>query len=242
MPVSLAGERVLIVGASSGVGRAAAVLFARAGAKVFATARRADRLEELSKELGAEGFAIGTHPADASVVDEVAEMVNAARAYLGGVDVLVHSTGTNTPDRNLKRLNIDIWNHMIGVNLSAAYYVTQALLPAMREAKKGHLIYVSSVSGKYPDVSGASYQAAKRGLVGFTHAIRVEEKENEIRTCVVCPGLIDTELMEKRPVKPDPAQLARALKAEDVAEIIFDIAKLPAHVTIPEIDIVPTTI
>ncbi len=230
------------MGASSGVGRAAAVLFARAGAKVFATARRADRLEELSKELGAEGFAIGTHPADASVVDEVAEMVNAARAYLGGVDVLVHSTGTNTPDRNLKRLNIDIWNHMIGVNLSAAYYVTQALLPAMREAKKGHLIYVSSVSGKYPDVSGASYQAAKRGLVGFTHAIRVEEKENEIRTCVVCPGLIDTELMEKRPVKPDPAQLARALKAEDVAEIIFDIAKLPAHVTIPEIDIVPTTI
>jgi len=242
MPVSLAGERVLIVGASSGVGRAAAVLFARAGAKVFATARRADRLEELAKELAGEGFAIGTHAADASVVDEVADMVNAARAFLGGVDVLVHSTGTNTPDRNLKRLNIDIWNHMIGVNLNAAYYVTQALLPAMREARKGHLIYVSSVSGKYPDVSGASYQAAKRGLVGFTHAIRVEEKENEIRTCVVCPGLIDTELMEKRPVKPSAEQLARALKAEDVAEIIFDIAKLPAHVTIPEIDIVPTTI
>ncbi len=242
MPVSLAGERVLIVGASSGVGRAAAVLFARAGAKVFATARRADRLEELAKELAGEGFAIGTHAADASIVDEVADMVNAARAFLGGVDVLVHSTGTNTPDRNLKRLNIDIWNHMIGVNLNAAYYVTQALLPAMREARKGHLIYVSSVSGKYPDVSGASYQAAKRGLVGFTHAIRVEEKENEIRTCVVCPGLIDTELMEKRPVKPSAEQLARALKAEDVAEIIFDIAKLPAHVTIPEIDIVPTTI
>jgi len=242
MPVSLAGERVLIVGASSGVGRAAAVLFARAGAKVFATARRADRLEELAKELAGEGFAIGTHAADASIVDEVADMVNAARAFLGGVDVLVHSTGTNTPDRNLKRLNIDIWNHLIGVNLNAAYYVTQALLPAMREARKGHLIYVSSVSGKYPDVSGASYQAAKRGLVGFTHAIRVEEKENEIRTCVVCPGLIDTELMEKRPVKPSAEQLARALKAEDVAEIIFDIAKLPAHVTIPEIDIVPTTI
>lgn len=230
------------MGASSGVGRAAAVLFARAGAKVFVSARRADRLEELTRQLAGEGFAIGSYAADASVVDEAAEMVNAARAYLGGVDVLVHSTGTNTPDRNLKRLNIDIWNHMISVNLSAAYYVTQALLPAMREARKGHLIYVSSVSGKYPDVSGASYQAAKRGLVGFTHAIRVEEKENEIRTCVVCPGLIDTELMEKRPVKPPAEQLARALKAEDVAEIIFDIAKLPAHVTIPEVDIVPTTI
>ena len=242
MPVSLAGERVLIVGASSGVGRATAVLFARAGAKVFVTARRADRLEELSTQLAREGFAIGAIAADASQVPEVEAMVNAARAFLGGVDILVHSTGTNTPDRNLKRLNIDIWNHMIGVNLNAAYYVTQALLPAMREARKGHLIYVSSVSGKYPDVSGASYQAAKRGLVGFTHAIRVEEKENEIRTCVVCPGLIDTELMEKRPVKPSAEQLARALKAEDVAEIILDVAKLPAHVTIPELDIVPTTI
>ena len=242
MPVSLAGERVLVVGASSGVGRASAVLFARAGAKVFVTARRTDRLDELKHQLAGEGFAIGTFAADASSVDEAAAMVDAARAFLGGVDVLVHSTGTNTPDRNLKRLNIDIWNHMIGVNLNAAYYVTQALLPAMREARKGHLIYVSSVSGKYPDVSGASYQAAKRGLVGFTHAIRVEEKENEIRTCVVCPGLIDTELMEKRPVKPAAEQLARALKAEDVAEIILDIAKLPAHVTIPEIDIVPTTI
>ncbi len=242
MPVSLVGERVLIVGASSGVGRAAAVLFARAGAKVFVTARRPDRLEELQKQLDGEGFAIGTFAADASVVPEVEAMIAAAKSFLGGVDVLVHSTGTNTPDRNLKRLNIDIWNHMIGVNLSAAYYVTQALLPAMREARKGHLIYVSSVSGKYPDVSGASYQAAKRGLVGFTHAIRVEEKENEIRTCVVCPGLIDTELMEKRPVKPSPEQLAKALKAEDVAEIILDIAKLPAHVTIPELDIVPTTL
>jgi serine 3-dehydrogenase len=242
MPVSLANERVLVVGASSGCGRAAAVLFARAGAKVFATARRADRLEELSKQLASEGFTIGTHAADASSLAEVETMVNAAKAFLGGVDILVHSTGTNTPDRNLKRLTTDIWHHMIGVNLNAAYYVTQALLPDMRAAKKGHLIYVSSVSGKYPDVSGASYQAAKRGLVGFTHAIRVEEKENEIRTCVVCPGLIDTELMEKRPVKPPAEQLARALKAEDVAEIILDIAKLPPHVTIPEIDIVPTTI
>lgn len=231
------------MGASSGVGRAAAVLFAREGAKVFATARRADRLADLTAELAREGFAIGTFAADASVVDDVEAMMAAARAFLGGgVDILVHSTGTNTPDRNLKRLTIDIWNHMIGVNLSAAYYVTQSLLPGMREARKGHLIYVSSVSGKYPDVSGASYQAAKRGLVGFTHAIRVEEKENEIRTCVVCPGLIDTELMEKRPVKPSPEQLAKALKAEDVAEIILDVAKLPAHVTIPELDIVPTTI
>ena len=82
MPVSLVGERVLIVGASSGVGRAAAVLFAREGAKVFVTARRPDRLEELQKQLAGEGFAIGTFAADASVVPEVEAMV--ARAPSAG--------------------------------------------------------------------------------------------------------------------------------------------------------------
>ena len=92
------------------------------------------------------------------------------------------------PDRSLARLNSDIWDMMVGANLNSAYYVTRALLPAMREQKSGHLIYVSSISGLVPDVSGAAYQAAKRGLLGLAHAIRVEEKENGIRTCVICPG------------------------------------------------------
>jgi serine 3-dehydrogenase (NADP+) len=91
-----------------------------------------------------------------------------------------------------------------------------------------------------PDVSGASYQAAKRGVVGLAHAIRVEEKQNGIRTCVICPGLVDTELLEKRPVKPAPEVLAKALQPEDVAEAILFVAKLPPRAVVPELQLMPT--
>jgi serine 3-dehydrogenase (NADP+) len=131
---------------------------------------------------------------------------------------------------------------MMGVNLNGAYYITRALLPGMRERGAGHLIYIASISGHTPDVSGAAYQASKRGMLGLAHAIRVEEKENGIRTCVVCPGLVNTEILEKRPVKPSPEMLAKALRPEDVAEAVLFVAKLPSRADIPEMSIVPTYI
>jgi NADP-dependent 3-hydroxy acid dehydrogenase YdfG len=140
----------------------------------------------------------------------------------------------------MARLNASIWDMMVSVNLNGAYYITQAVLPEMRPRRSGHLIYVSSISGLVPDVSGAAYQASKRGLIGLAHAIRVEEKENGIRTCVVCPGLVESELLEKRPVKPDAATLAKALQPEDVAEIILSVAKLPPRAAVPEMQIMPT--
>jgi NADP-dependent 3-hydroxy acid dehydrogenase YdfG len=129
---------------------------------------------------------------------------------------------------------------LINVNLNAAYYVTRAVLPSMRERKSGHLIYVSSISGMVPDVSGTAYQASKRGLLGLAHGIRVEEKENGIRTCVVCPGLVETEILEKRPVKPSADILAKALQPEDVAEVVLAVAKLPARAVVPEMQLMPT--
>ena len=129
---------------------------------------------------------------------------------------------------------------MFSVNLNCSYYATQAVLPAMREAKSGYLIYVSSISGLTPDVSGVSYQAAKRGVVGLAHAIRVEEKENGIRTCVVCPGLVDTEILENRPVKPGADIMKLALQSEDIAEAILSVAKLPERAVVPEIQVLPT--
>jgi NADP-dependent 3-hydroxy acid dehydrogenase YdfG len=140
----------------------------------------------------------------------------------------------------MKRLTTEIWDMMVGINLSAAYYVTGAVLPAMRKRGAGHLIYVSSVSGLFADVSGAAYQASKRGLLGLAHAIRVEEKENGIRTCVVCPGLVDTEILDRRPVKPSAETLAKALRPEDVAETVLAVARLPPRVCVPEMQVVPT--
>ena len=77
-------------------------------------------------------------------------------------------------------------------------------------------------------------------LLGMAHAVRVEEKENGIRTCVVCPGLVDTEILENRPVKPSAETLSKALKPGDVAEVILGLAKLPARVVVPELQVLPT--
>ncbi len=240
MPVSLANQVVLVVGASSGIGREIAVLFARQGARVMASARREQRLLELQQSLAAQALVIEILPADAADPAAMEHLVQESIARLGKIDILVYATGTNIKDRSLSRLTPELWDMMLDVNLNGAYYVTRALLPGMRERKSGHLIYISSISGLAPDVSGAAYQAAKRGLLGLAHAIRVEEKENGIRTCVVCPGLVDTELLEKRPVKPGPDMLAKALRPEDVAEAALAVAQLPARACVPEMQVVPT--
>jgi len=236
MAVSLSGQVVVVVGASSGIGRAAAVLFAREGAKVVASARREDRLKSLKDELAKENHDIVIYPADASNPKEMQQL----QQKVGKVDILVYCTGTNTPDRSMERLNPEIWDSLLDVNLNGAFYATHAVLPSMRAAGAGHLIYVSSISGIVPDVSGAAYQASKRGVIGLAHAIRVEEKQNNIRTCVICPGLVNTELLEKRPVKPSAEMLAKALKPEDVAEAILFVAKLPPHAAVPEMQVMPT--
>src|SRR6202030_998507 len=135
-----------------------------------------DRLRLLQEQLAKEGHPIDIAPADASESGEMEQLAERTRASFGKIDVLIYATGTNTPDRSMKRLNHKIWDTLLSVNLNRAYYITSAGLPQMREAGSGHLIYISSVSGLMPDVSGAAYQASKRGLIGLAHAIRVEEK------------------------------------------------------------------
>jgi NADP-dependent 3-hydroxy acid dehydrogenase YdfG len=240
MPVSLKDRVALVVGASSGIGRACVAMLAADGAKVMASARREDRLRGLKSDLA--GRTVEICAADATRVEDMDRLAAETKRLFGTVNILVYATGTNTPDRAMKRLRPEIWDEMISTNLDGAYYITQAVLPAMREAQDGHLIYISSISGHTPDVSGAAYQASKRGLIGLAHAIRVEERENHIRTTVINPGLVDTELIAKRPVKTPDEVVAQALLPEYVAEVVLSCAKLPPRAVITELSVVPTTL
>jgi serine 3-dehydrogenase len=215
-------------------------MFAAEGAKVMASARREERLHALKNDLA--GHTVEICAADATRAQDMERLAVETARRLGPVNILVYATGTNTPDRSMKRLRPEIWDEMIATNLNGAYYITQAVLPAMREARDGHLIFISSISGHTPDVSGAAYQAAKRGLIGLTHAIRVEERENHIRTTVINPGLVDTELILKRPVKTPDDVVAQALLPEHVAEVVLSCAKLPPRAVITELSVVPTTL
>ncbi len=176
MPVSLRNQTVLVVGASSGIGRSIAVHFARDGANVMASARRQNRLQSLQDELAEENIDIGISAADASNAIALEELVARTIEQFEKIDILVYATGTNTPDRAMTKLTTKTWDETLCVNLNGAYYATRAVLPAMRDRKCGHLIYIASISGMVPDISGAAYQASKRGMIGLAHAIRVEEK------------------------------------------------------------------
>jgi serine 3-dehydrogenase (NADP+) len=224
MPASLKDKVALVIGASSGIGRACAIQLTEEGAKVMASARREDRLRELQRDHVVEIFA-----ADATDPTHMARLAEETMRRLGPIDVLVYATGTNTPDRHITRLTPPVWRDLLSANLDGAYYAAHAVLPGMRRRKFGHLIFISSISGHTPDASGAAYQASKRGLIGLSHAIRYEDKDNGIRTTVINPGLVDTELLLKRPVKPTAEQLGVALHAEHVAEAVLDCIKLPAR-------------
>ncbi len=235
MPVSLKDKVALVIGASSGIGRACAEQLAAEGAKVMASARREDRLLELHDQSGAQVFA-----ADAKDAAQMTRLAEETVKRLGAIDIMIYATGTNTPERHITRLTPPVWDDLISTNLDGAYYAAYAVLPAMRQRKQGHLIFISSISGFMPDASGAAYQASKRGLIGLAHAIRYEDKENGIRTTVINPGLAHTEILRKRPVQPTAEQLAIALLPEHVAEAVIACAKLPPRAVIPELTIMPS--
>ncbi len=236
----LSGQVVLVVGASSGIGQATGIMAARAGATVIAAARREERLRAMQASIAAEGISIGIRRADAAVLQDMQALVDGVLTEFGRIDVAVYACGTNTPDRAMKVMPPATWNNILETNLTGAFYLSHAVLPPMRKAGAGHIIYVSSTAGTIADLSGAAYQASKRGLLGLAHAIRLEERAGGIRTCCIMPGLTNTELVEKRPEKLSADTLEKALQAEDVAATILHVMQLPTRVTMPEILMVPS--
>jgi len=236
---ALAGQGALITGASSGIGRATALAFAREGASVALLARRADELERVAQEIRAGGGRASVHPADLADGEATRAAVEAATQALGRLAVVVYAAGTNLPKRALAVLAPEDWDSLVAANLSGAFHVTQAAVARMREQGGGLLIYVSSGAVQRPDVSGVAYQATKHGMVGLAHGTREEEKGNGIRTTVLFPGLTETPLLAKRPVPTPPEVVAQALKPEDVAQACVFVASLPPRARVPELQLLP---
>lgn len=242
MSIDLAEQTVVVVGASSGMGRATALAFVRAGARVFAVARRADRLESLAKDAAGLAGTFTSIVADATVPADVERVISSVSGENGRLDTLVYCTGANTPDRSLDRVTPEIWTKLLDANLTGAFLCTKAVLPTMRAQGGGLIVYLSSAAVQMPDVSGVAYQASKHGLVGLAHGTRVEEKAHGIRTTVVFPGLCDTEILNARPVPTPQDVLSRALDPEDVAETVLFLARLPARAVVPELQLLPARI
>ena len=242
MPGKLDGKVAVVVGATSGMGRATALSYAREGASLVISGRRAGLLQELGEQIAAETgkTALGV-ACDAGERDQVESLINSARAQFGRIDILVYASGMNHPDRSLAATPPEKWEQVLRVNLTGAFHCTQVVAPVMREQGEGLIIYISSLSALRGDnVSGIPYQASKRGLDGISLGVMAEEKQNGIRTSVVYPGLCDTPLVFQRPQPPSQEVLDQALLPEDVAEACLYIAALPPRCHVPELTLLPS--
>ncbi len=235
----LEGQVAVVFGASSGMGYAAARLFAQEGAKVLVAARRQDQLSALAEDIARRGGEALAMAADVSVRQTVEAAIEAAVTRWGRLDVVINTAGINAPNRRLEVLTQETWDRIVGVNLTGAFHITQAALPQMRRQQNGLIIHVTSVSGKWGDFSGAAYQASKHGMVGLAYATMVEERLNGIRVTLIFPGLVDTPILNNRPVPPTQEMRDKMMKPEDIAAACLFVASLPPRTYVPEIVMLP---
>ena len=244
MSNNIDGKVVVITGASSGLGEATARHLSSQGATVVLGARRADRIQALSAELtssGAKSLALIT---DVTHADQVHRLVDAAVETFGRIDVMLNNAGL-MPHSPLERLKIEDWDQMIDVNIKGVLYGIAAALPYMKDQKSGHFINVSSVAGHKIRAGGVVYAATKHAVRVISEGLRMEVKPYNIRTTVISPGALDTELVD-RITEPDIREGIRkmtdemALPAETFARMVAFAMSQPEEVDVNEILFRPT--
>ena len=244
MSNNIAGKVVVITGASSGNGEATARHLSAQGATVMLGARRVDRLKSLADELGRNGGKALAVPTDVTQYEQVKRLVDAAVQTYGRVDVMINNAGL-MPHSPLERLKIDDWYRMIDVNLKGVLYGIAAALTYMKQQKSGHIINVSSVAGHKVRPGSAVYAATKTAVLVISEGLRQEVKPYNIRTTVISPGAIATELPDSI-TEPDIAENIRkfvseiALPAESFARAVAFAMSQPEDMDVNEILFRPT--
>jgi len=241
---NIEGKVVVITGASSGLGEATARLLSGEGAHVVLGARRADRLKSLTDELTGRGGKAIAVTTDVTQRDQVKKLVNTAVQAHGRIDVMINNAGL-MPQAPLERLKIDEWDRMIDINIKGVLYGIAAALPHMQRQKAGHFINVSSVAGHKVGPGFAVYAATKHAVRALSEGLRQEVKPYNIRTTVISPGAVATELPNG---VTDPAAAERirkfyaevAIPAESFARTVAFAMSQPDDVDINEIVFRPT--
>ena len=238
--MGLFSEQVVVVtGAGTGIGRAIAQAFVAAGARVVLVGRRPEKLVEAAQGLPI--AQVRQLALDVGVREAVQAMAVQVEEELGPAQILVNNAGTNTNPRSLAELAPADWDLTLATNLTGAFNCVQALLPGMRRRRAGMVVNISSIAGlRASKLAGSAYSAAKHGLMALTHVINEEEREFGIRACAICPGEVETPILELRPEPVSTEHRARMLQPDDVAAAVLFVAGLPARACVPELVIKPT--
>jgi NAD(P)-dependent dehydrogenase (short-subunit alcohol dehydrogenase family) len=236
----LAGRTAVITGGATGIGLAIATSLAREGCRVAIAGRRENKLREAAATW-TEDPPILTHTVDVTDRKSVAELFAWADKTLGKVDILVNNAGINTPKRTMADMPPETWDEVLAINATGAYNCIYAVLPGMRQRKDGLIINIDSISGQRASVlGGVAYCASKFALTALGTAVALEEGTNNIRVTSICPGEVDTPLLDGRPTPVGAEHRAKILQPQDVADAALMVACLPPRAHVHELVIKPT--
>ncbi len=245
MTKKLEGKVAVVTGASSGIGEATAIALANEGARVVVVARRGDRLKDLSERIDPSGSRVQVVVADVAEQTQAKRCVDTAIEKFGSVDILVNNAGVMFLGP-VDGANPDDWKRMFDINVLGLMYCTHAALPSMKQKGNGHIVNISSVSGRHVTSRSAAYSATKFAVGAFSDGLRQEVHKQGIRVTIIEPGAVLTELTdhithgETQEAVKTWVQNMQALTSEDIAASIVYAVTQPAHVNVNEILIRPT--
>ena len=236
MSEQLMGKRALVTGASKGIGLATAAALANAGVEVVICARKTTELDQALETLRntTPQTKCAAFVADDSQAAQVDELFGFVERELGGLDILINNAGFGI-FRPAADLTVEEWDQMLAVNLSGTFYCSRLALPLMRQAGGGFIINISSLAGKNPFAGGSGYNASKFGMNGFSEALMLDHRHDNVRVSYIMPGSVDTEFSgqtsEKSEWKVAPG---------DIAEIVLHILQMPARTLISRVEVRPS--
>ncbi len=236
----LKDRTALITGGSRGIGKAIAKGFAGEGANIFLSARGEGPLQQVSEEIREMGVKVAISAADVSDQRSVQEMVRRALKAFGRIDILVNNAGAYIP-RRFMEYSLEEFDQVIKTNLYGVFHVTQAVLPAMIDQKKGKIINIASTAGKWGSKNQSAYNASKHGVVGLTRCLALEMAPFNINVNAICPALVEetgmtdplmdyisqVSGMSKEEVRKDGMSrvpIGRFIKPEEVAALAIYLA------------------
>jgi NADP-dependent 3-hydroxy acid dehydrogenase YdfG len=232
--ISLAGKTALVTGASAGIGRAAAMALAAAGASVVVTARREERLREVCAAIEARGGEAAFFAGDAAEEATAKGAIGLAVSTFGTIDILINNAGVGSY-KNLVDTSAEEYDAMMAVNMRSGFVFSRHTAPLMIAQQGGVILFVSSVAG-LTGIGGESvYSATKFAQVGFSQALDAELRKHKIKVGVVCPGGVKSEFGLGRGRTEEFIRNSHMMEPEEVAEAIVFACRQPGNVRIPQI-------
>ncbi|MDJ0735836.1 MAG: SDR family oxidoreductase [Nostocaceae cyanobacterium] len=231
-------RRALITGASSGIGKATALAFAKAGIDLALVSRSTDKLEAVAEAVQHVGVKATAYQLDLACVSQVQEKIQAIVSDFGDIDILVNNAGMGYTG-SLSDTSLSDWQKVMDLNLTSVFQCMMGVLPGMRDRGRGTIINVASIAGKKPFANWGAYSVSKAGLIALSQTLAQEERAYGIRVTAICPGAVNTEIWDTETVNAD-FDRSQMLTPDIVAESILHTALLPKQAVVDELTIMPS--